>query len=104
LRGHVTRVQGIAVGVNRILSAANEQPRCPSMSWAWSNPKFMDQDRGLIGLRSMYLSHQLVVRLMARSVLWIGDHWSLGTQQGRAYEPQGTSARSDFDNVHQANP
>src|SRR5918992_6173146 len=30
---------------------------CPSMSWAWSNPKLIDQGQGLMGFRSMSSSY-----------------------------------------------
>ena len=53
LRGHIARMLGITVGVHRVLSAANELPLVPSMSWAWSNPNLRDHDQGLIGLRSI---------------------------------------------------
>jgi hypothetical protein len=53
LRGHVARMLGVTVGVHRVLSAANEQPLAPSISWAWSNPRLSDHETGLIDLRSI---------------------------------------------------
>jgi hypothetical protein len=49
-------VLGVAVGVHRVLAAAEELRWWPSTSWAWSNPRLVDHDHGLIGVRSMFVS------------------------------------------------
>lgn len=53
LRGHVARMLRVAVGVHRVLSAAEQLSLVRLTSWAWSKPSWTDQDEGLIAVLFM---------------------------------------------------